>query len=393
MKWPADRITQSSAKSFGMYEKAAKLAAGGEDIIHLEVGRPNFDTPQHIKDATKAALDAGKVHYGQFLGEHHFRKALAQKLKTYNGIEAQVDEIIVTAGLTHGAYAACMAGIDPGDEVILLEPYYPQHVNKVELAGGKIVTVPLNKKHNFSIDASAIEAAITAKTRMIALVNPANPTGRVYSRAELEALAQIAIDHDLLVMSDEVYEQILFDGHQHLSIAALPGMRQRTISLFAFTKGYAMDGWRMGYAVADQSLIGALSKITVNDLAHVNVFIQEGGYAAITGSQACVEQMVAEDKRRRDMVCARLNAMPNVSCPIPQATIYAFPNIEETGLSAQQIADQLLAETGVVVEAGTFYGANGAGHLRVCFGAEDYERIAQAMDRMDVFFHALAKKQ
>lgn len=390
MKWPADRILQSSPKSFGMYEKAARLAAEGRDIIHLEVGRPNFDTPLHIKEATKAALDAGKVHYGQFLGENHFRDALSRKLAACNGIEVERDEIIVTAGLTHGSYAACMAAIDPGDEVILLEPYYPQHINKVELAGGKVVTVPLDRRNDFGIDALAIEAAITSRTRMIVLVNPANPTGRVYRAEELAALARIAIRHDLLVMSDEVYEQILFDGHRHRSIAALPGMRERTISLFAFTKGYSMDGWRMGYAVADKSLIGALGKITMNDLAHVNVFIQEGGYAAITGSQDAVAAMVEEDRRRRDLVHARLNAMPNIRCPLPEATIYAFPSIEATGLGAQQLADRLLVEAGVAVEAGTFYGASGEGHLRVCFGAEDYERIEEAMDRMDGFFRALA---
>ena len=390
MKWPADRITESSKKSFGMYEKAAKLMAQNIDVIHLEVGRPSFDTPYHIKEATKKALDDGLVHYGDFFGESKFREALSEKLARYNNIIATPEEVVVTSGLTHGAYATCMAAIDPGDEVILLEPYYPQHINKVELAGGKIVTAPLNRNEGFSIDAQAIEKKITPKTRMIALVNPANPTGRVYGYDELQALAEIAIKHDLLVMSDEVYEQILYDGNQHISIASLPGMQERTISLFAFTKGYAMDGWRMGYAVAQQNLMEAILKITINDIAHVNVFIQEGGYAAITGSQDCVVEMVAEDKRRRDLVCSRLNAMPNVSCEVPDATIYAFPNIEATGLSSQSIADSLLSECQVVVETGAFYGAAGEGHLRICFGAESYERIEQAMNRMEKFFVALA---
>ncbi len=390
MKWPADRITNSSKKSFGMYEKAAKLMTEGIDVIHLEVGRPSFDTPNHIKEATKKALDDGLVHYGDFFGELKFREALAEKLNRYNNISATPDEIVVTGGLTHGAYATCMAALDPGDEVILLEPYYPQHVNKVELAGGKIVTAPLNRNEGFSIDSHAIEQRITDKTRMIALVNPANPTGRVYSYEELSALASLAIKHDLLVMSDEVYEQILYDGNQHISIAALPGMQERTISLFAFTKGYAMDGWRMGYAVAQRNLMEAILKITINDMAHVNVFIQEGGYAAIAGSQDCVVEMVAEDKRRRDLVCSRLNSMPNVQCEIPDATIYAFPNIEATGLSSQAIADRLLEECQVVVETGVFYGATGEGHLRICFGAEPYERIEEAMNRMEQFFVTLA---
>jgi len=389
MKWPANRISESSKKSFGMYEKAAKLMAQGVDVIHLEVGRPSFDTPTHVKEATKKALDDGLVHYGNFFGEQKFRDALVEKLARYNHINATADEIVVTGGLTHGAYATCMAAIDPGDEVILLEPYYPQHINKVELAGGKVVTAQLDRKNGFSIDGDAIEQKITDKTRMIALVNPANPTGRVYRRAELETLAAIAIKHDLLVMSDEVYEQILFDGNSHISIASLPGMKERTISLFAFTKGYAMDGWRMGYAVAQRNLMEAILKITINDMAHVNVFIQEGGYAAITGSQDCVLEMVAEDQRRRDLVCSRLNAMRNVQCDVPEGTIYAFPNIQATGLCSQEIAESMLKESHVVVEAGSFYGAGGEGYLRICFGAESYERIAQAMDRMELFFNNL----
>lgn len=390
MKWPANRISESSEKSFGMYEKAAKLMSQGIDVIHLEVGRPSFDTPLHVKEATKKALDDGLVHYGDFFGELKFRQALSDKLSSYNQIDASTEEIVVTGGLTHGAYVTCMAALDPGDEVILLEPYYPQHVNKIELAGGKIVTVPLDRANGFRIDPKAIEQKISDRTKMIALVNPANPTGRVYSRQELEELAALAIKHDLLIMSDEVYEQILYDDSRHISIASLPGMKERTISLFAFTKGYAMDGWRMGYAVAHKDLMPAILKVTMNDMAHVNVFIQEGGYAAITGSQDCVLDMVAEDKRRRDLVHRRLNAMPNVSCELPEGTIYAFPDIQATGLSSQELAERMLQESHVVVEAGSFYGVGGEGNLRVCFGAESYERIDEAMDRLERFFVSLA---
>jgi len=389
MRWPAKRISESSEKSFGMYEKAAKLMAQGVDLIHLEVGRPSFDTPQHIKQATQKALDDGLVHYGNFFGELKFREALVAKLTRYNSIDVSSDEVLVTSGLTHGAFATCMAALDPGDEVILLEPYYPQHINKIELAGGKIVTAPLDSNNGFSIDPDAIKAKVNEKTRMIALVNPANPTGRAYRQDELQALADIAIEHDLLVMSDEVYEQILYDGNQHTSIASLPGMLERTVSLFAFTKGYAMDGWRMGYAVAPRRLLEAIMKITINDMAHVNVFIQEGGYAAISSSQDCVTQMVAEDKRRRDLVCSRLNAMPHITCEAPDATIYAFPDIRQSGYSSQALAEKILQDCQVVVEAGSFYGAAGEGYLRVCFGAEPYERIALAMDRLEQFFATL----
>lgn len=370
-----------------MYEQAAELMAQGIDVIHLEVGRPIFDTPQHIKDAAKRGLDEGKVHYGEFAGEIHLRQALAGKLGSYNKIDAAPDEIIVTNGLTHASYAVFMAAIDEGDEVILLEPYYPQHINKIELAGGKVVTVPLNKADGFSIDPAAIERSITSRTRMICLVNPANPTGRVYSREELLSLAELAIRYDLLVLSDEVYEQILYDGAEHISIASLPGMAERTFSLFAFTKAYAMDGWRLGYVAASERFIPALLKITMNDVAHVNVFIQEGAHAAITGSQDCLAEMLKVDRQKRDLVCRRLNEMTGVVCPEPQGTIYAFPNIEATGKSSQQIADEILANSHVVTESGRFYGASGEGHLRICFGAEPVERLEQAMDRMAAYFN------
>lgn len=386
MKWPAERISQSSPKSFGMYEKAMTLAAAGKDVIHLEVGRPDFDTPVHIKEATKKALDAGIVHYGEFAGELKLREAICQRVQSFNGIDATPDEVLVTNGLTHGAYAVMMAALDEGDEVILLEPYYPQHINKIELAGGKVVTAPLDRENGFRIDRSAIESRINDRTRMICIVNPANPTGRVYSREELGIVAELAIEHDLLVMSDEVYDQITYDGKRHVSIGSLPGMRERTFSLFAYTKAFAMDGWRLGYLVCKKEFMPALLKITVNDVAHVNVFIQEGARAALTGPQECLAEMLEEDKRRRDLICRRLNAIDGITCPLPEGTIYAFPDVSAFGKPSQQIAEEILDETYVVTEAGTFYGKAGEGHLRMCFGAESYERIEQAMDRLQHYF-------
>jgi aspartate aminotransferase len=386
MKWPATRISASSPKSFGMYEKAARLMAAGADLIHLEVGMPSFDTPAHIKDATIAALKGGMVHYGDFRGNIALRSAVARQLAAHNGLTVKDGEILVTNGLTHASYAVFMAALDPGDEVILLSPHYPQHINKIELAGAKVVLAPLDAANNYSIDGAAIEARITPRTKMICLVNPANPTGRVYSRAELEALAMLAIRHDLLILSDEVYDRIVYDGRTHISIASLPGMFERTFSLFAFTKAYAMDGWRIGWVVAHERFMPALMKITMNDVAHVNVFIQEGARAALEGPQDDVAAMVEEDRRRRDLVVRRMNQMSGVTCDAPEATIYAFPDISATGKPAQRVADEILEQCHVVTEAGTFYGAAGEGHLRVCFGAEPYERIEQAMDRMARYF-------
>ncbi len=376
-------------KSFGMYDEAAKLEAKGVDLIHLEFGRPHADTPAHIKEATKAALDAGIVHYGDFRGTLSFRQALVEKLRSFNGLDYGVDEVLVTNGLTHGSFAAFMAAIDPGDEVILLDPYYPQHIGKTELAGGKVVIAELDKADNFAISKAAIEDKISERTRMIVLINPANPTGRVYSQQELQHVADLAIEHDLLVLSDEVYEHITYGQARHISIASLPGMRERTITCFAFTKAYSMDGWRIGYLTADARLMPAILRITMTDVTHVNVFIQEGARVAVEGPQDAMHAMVEADRRKRDIVVQALNQMPGVSCAEPEGTIYAFPDISGTGGSSQELATAILHDAHVVVEAGSFYGPGGEGHLRICFGSESEARIMEAMERLGRFFNAL----
>ena len=386
MKHLAKRITNTSPKSFGMFQKAAM--SGRDDLIHLEVGRPFADTPQPIKDATIKALQDGCVHYSDLAGLPHLREALAEKLKRKNKLDVGADRIIVTNGLTHGSYAALMAFLDQGDEAILLEPYYPQHIGKIEMAGAVPVIAPLDAANGFRLDAAMIEAKITDRTKMIVLINPCNPTGRVYSRDELQSLADLAIKHDLLVVSDEVYEDILYDNAEHISIASLDGMDDRTVTLFAFTKSYAMDGWRLGYMVAPKAAIGALLKITANDVTHVNTFIQEGAYAAVTGDPAILDGLIAEDAEKRQMVVSRLNQMPGITCEWPEGTIYAFPDISGTGLRSQEFADKLLDESGVVVEAGSFYGQTGEGHVRVCFGSTSLAEIDTAMSRIQAFVSA-----
>lgn len=383
MKWPAHRLHSQASKSFGMYETAARLQRSGADIIHLEVGRPADDTPGHIKEAAKAALDAGIVHYGDLQGTHTLREAIANRYRAQQGIDVSPGEILVTCGVTQGTFAAFLAAIDPGDEVIILEPGYPQHNSKIELAGGRIVTVSMRQVNGtYRLDPDRVEAALTARTRMIVLVNPANPTGTVYSRIELEALARICIEHDLLMLADEVYEYITFDEHRHISIATVPGMRERTITVSAFTKAYAMDGWRIGYVMSTAPIIADLRKITMNSTTHPCVFAQEGARAAVIGDQQCLAEMVAGDRARRDLAVSRLNAMPGVQCALPQATIYAFPDIRSFGLSSNELALSILENAHVAVESGTFYGPSGEGHLRICFASEPYERVAEGMTRI-----------
>jgi len=389
MRKLARRITDTSKKDFGMFAKAVGLTDPNRDLIHLELGRPYQTTPAHIVEATVDALRAGEVHYSDLAGLPDFRAALANKLTTYNRIPVGADDVLVTNGLTQASYAAFMALIDDGDEVILLEPLYPQHIGKIEMAGGTAVSVRLDPAQGYALDAARIEAAITPATKAIVIVNPCNPTGRVYTRAELEGVADLARRHDLYVIADEVYDHIVFDGAEHVSIATLPGMQERTVSMFAFTKAYAMDGWRLGYLTAGPDVLPALAKIVATEITHVNTFIQYGGQAALQGPEQVLLDMVEEDCEKRDFVVERLNQMPGVICPLPQGTIYAFPDIRATGLRSQDMADRLLAEVDVVVESGAFYGPAGEGHLRVCFGSESMERLEQAMTRMQRFFNAI----
>lgn len=382
----ARRITQSSKKDFGMFARA--LAQPGP-LIHLELGRPCEDTPAHVKQATIDALLAGHVHYSDLQGLPELRAALAERMRREGAMDVTAEQILVTNGLTQASFAAFMALLDEGDEAILLEPFYPQHIGKIELAGARPVMAPLDAEAGFRIRADLIAPRITVRTRMIVLVNPCNPTGRVYSREELQEVADLAIAHDLVVVSDEVYEHIVYDNARHIPIASLPGMAERTITMGAFTKAFAMDGWRLGWLAAPADFMPALMKITVNEVTHVNTFIQHGALAALQGPPAVLDEMVAGDRRRRDLVVSRLNQMPGVTCAAPEGTIYAFPNIAATGLTAQEAAMRLMHEAGVVVEAGSFYGPAGEHHLRVCFGAQQEDVLTEAMDRMQAFFNAL----
>lgn len=384
MKWPAERIKSQYNKGYGMYEKAAQLQSSGVDIIHLELGRPSSDTPLHIKEAAKSALDNGIVHYSDLSGEQGLREALAERYTSTRNLPCTADEILITNGVTQASFATFMAGLGEGDEAIVFDPFYPQHNSKIAFAGGKAVKVALQQKGGrFVFDAEAIESAITDKTRMLVLVNPGNPSGTVFTRDELEALAEIAEKHDLLVLADEVYEYICYDDAKHICFASLPGMKKRTVTVSAFTKAYAMDGWRLGYAVAPKAIIDDLRRVTMNDTTHPCVFAQEGGRAAVTGSQECVRTMVEEDRQRRNLLVRRLNEIPGISCATPEGSIYAFPDISALGMTSDELALKILQDSHVAIESGSFYGDSGEGHLRICFGSEPIARIEEAMDRIE----------
>ncbi|GGF35100.1 aminotransferase [Youhaiella tibetensis] len=390
MRRVAKRISETPAKSFGMYERAARAEATGSQPIRMEFGRPFADTPEHIKQATIEAIAAGHVHYSHPAGLPELREAAAIKLRERNRLpDVTADDVLVTNGMSHAAFITFMALLDPEDEVILLSPYYPQHLGKIELTGGRPVVVDLDASDGYSIDHGAIAAAITPRTRAILLVNPANPTGRVYTHAELRGLADLAIAHDLVVVSDEIYEDVIFDGLPHISIGALEGMSDRTVSMYAFTKSHAMDGWRVGYLTAPRWLLPALMKVSTNDITHVNTFVQYGAKAAIEGPQEVLEHLLAEDREKRDFTVASLNQMPGVRCASPQAATFAFPDVSSLGIPSQELAERILDQAGVAVEAGSFHGHAGEGHLRISFGSVSMPELENAMQRLARFFNAL----
>ena len=382
----ARRMASQARKGFGMYEHVMASNRPSDDIIHLHIGRPHHDTPEHIKTAVKQALDAGIVHYGELSGLGRLREVLAQRYTHEHDTQYTPDEILITNGVTQASFAAFLALIDDGDEVIVLDPFYPQHNSKIELASGRVIAVPLAVRDGlFRLDAVALERAVTPRTRMVVLINPSNPTGAVYTREELQQLADIVARHNLLVLADEVYEFITYDSQQHIVFASLPGMKERTVTVSAFTKAYAMDGWRIGYAAAPKPIIAELRKITMNATTHPNVFAQEGAYTAVVSSQRCVREMVASDRISRDLVVSGFNSVPGVRCGVPQGTIYALPDLAVFGIDSSELAIRIFDQTGVAMEAGTFYGQQSRYHLRVCFGSEPPARVAEAMKRVTAY--------
>jgi len=372
-----------AGSSMNRYGLVRELMRKGVDIVNLDAGRPSFDTPLHIKEASKAALDQGVVHYGDLQGSLRLREALVKKLKNYNKIDVESNEVLITNGLTQASFSSLMAYLNEGDEVILFEPFYPQHIKKIELLGGKPVPVILKHEDGYKFDPKEVKRKITSKTRIIVLVNPVNPTGRVFSYEEISALADITIKNDLLLITDEVYEYTLYDGHKHISIASLPEMRERTISLYGFTKTYAMDGWRLGYVVAKDEILDNIKKIALQETAHPNVFAQDGAVAATEGPQDCVREMVSEYNRRRELLCKRLNAIPNISCKKPEGAMYAFSDFTAMNKSSNEIADELLKEAKVATNPGILFGPSCEGFLRLCFASTSYERIEEAMNRIE----------
>ena len=365
-----------------VFEEVNRRVAAGEDIIHLEIGRPDFDTPAHIKEAAKMALDEGRVHYSSNYGFPELRQAITQKLNRDNGLSYDpATEIIVTVGTNEAVFMAMMALLDPGDEVLIPDPCWLHYFYCARMAGAVPISVPLREENEFNPRIEDFRSQITPKTRMMVINTPNNPTGAVYSYETLEELAQLAREMDLLVLSDEIYEKMVYGGNRHFSIGGFPGMRERTVTVNGFSKIYAMTGWRLGYAAADRELTSALIRIHQYTTVCATSFAQWGAIEALEGPQDDAQMMVKEFDRRRKLVYTELQEMPGIEVVEPKGAFYIFPNIKGLGKSTEELSSFLLDEAKIAVVPGTVLGNYGADYIRISY-ANSYENLEKAMDRM-----------
>ena len=366
--------------------KAKAMKAEGVEVYSFSAGEPDFDTPEHIKAAAKKALDEGKTKYGAAAGEPALRNAIAQKLKTDNNLDYQGENIIVTNGGKHSLFNLMMALIEAGDEVIIPAPYWLSYPEMVKLAAGTPVIVN-TAATGYKITPEQLEGAITPKTKLLILNSPSNPTGVVYTPSEIKAIAEVVVRRDILVVSDEIYEKIIYDGAQHISIASLgKEIGDRTIISSGFAKAYAMTGWRVGYLAASAEIIKAVSTIQGHSTSNVCTFAQYGAISALESSQDCVAQMRQAFTERRQVMLNRLNDIPELVCAKPDGAFYMFVNISKTGLNSLEFCKALLETQQVAAIPGVAFGADD--HVRLSY-ATDRTSIEKGMDRLDKFVSSL----
>jgi aspartate aminotransferase len=367
--------------------KAKALKESGIDVCSFSAGEPDFDTPDPIKAAAKLALDQGKTRYGAAAGEPRLREAIAQKLREENGLCYDAENVLVTNGGKHSLFNLMLALIETGDEVIIPAPYWLSYPEMVKLAGGSPVIVPTDATTGYKITPEQLRSSITPKTKLFVLNSPSNPTGMVYTPPEIKALAEVVVERDILVVSDEIYEKILYDGAEHLSIGAVnPEIFERTIISSGFAKAFSMTGWRLGYLAGSVELIKAATTVQGHSTSNVCTFAQYGAIAALSGSQDCVEEMRLAFAKRREVMFERLNAIPGLHCPKPDGAFYMFPNISKTGLKSLEFCDRLLDSMQVAVIPGIAFGADDC--IRLSY-ATDMTSIEKGMERLEKFVRSL----
>jgi aspartate/methionine/tyrosine aminotransferase len=372
------RIGTESA--FEVLAKAKALEKQGKHIVHLEIGQPDFPTPPHIVEAGKRALDEGWTGYGPTAGFPEFRELIASYISKTRGIPVVPDQVCVVPGGKPIMFYAMLALLEPGDEVIYPNPSFPIYESVIDFIGATRVPMPLVESRGFSFDLDMFASKLTSKTKMVVLNSPANPTGGVIPREDLERIAALLRDRDVMILTDEIYSRIYYDTAPE-SITQFDGMLEKTIILDGFSKTYSMTGWRLGYGVMPIWLANAVNLLMVNSNSCTASFTQRAGMAALTGPQDAVDTMVAEFRRRRDAIVAGLNKLPGFSCTLPSGAFYAFPNIKKSGLSSKEMADLLLYEAGVACLSGTAFGEYGEGYLRFSY-ANSLANIEEALARI-----------
>ncbi len=364
----------------GEREELLKLSENIPDLIRLGRGDPDLDTPEHIKQAAIYALNENKTHYTHWAGTPALRQAICDKLARDNDLSYTPDEVIVTTGVEEAMMCTMLALLNEGDEVIMGDPFYTSYGECVKIAGGKLVLVPTTEANSFVLTADEIRAHITEKTKLLVIVSPNNPTGTLTPRNEMEKIAKLAVEKDLLVISDEIYEKIIYEDYQHTSLASFAGMKERTIVFNGFSKAFSMTGWRIGYMAAPAQLVSLMQSLVNSTTISVNEFVQEAAFAALTKGDACIEQTVTIYNERREAMMKALDRC-GIKYNYPKACLYMWVNIQSTGLSSYEFCKKLLLEGSVQMFPGTVYGKGGEGYIRVSLLAPT-DRLLEAANRI-----------
>jgi len=373
--------TLGTETAFDVLVKAKALEKQGKNVIHLEIGEPDFDTPKNIKEAAVKALHDGYTHYVPSAGIPELREAIAEYISKTRNIKVEPEEVVVTPGAKPIMFFAVLACVNPGDEVLYPNPGFPIYESVINFVGAKPVPVPLKEANDFGVDHEYVKEKITKKTKMVIINSPENPTGGVLTRKDLKLIADCIADRDdVIVLADEIYSRIIYEG-KHESITQFPGMKEKTIILDGFSKTYAMTGWRLGYGVMRKDLAQKIAQLMTNSNSCTCAFTQMAGIEALKGPQDESERMVAEFKKRREVIVSGLNSIEGITCKKPHGAFYVFPNITGTGMDCSKLGDYLLNSAGVAVLGGTSFGKYGEGYLRLSF-VNSIENIKKALDRI-----------
>jgi len=384
----ANRMSRLGTETaFVVLAKAKELEKRGMEVIHLEIGEPDFDTPRNIIDEAIKALNNHWTHYGPSAGLIELREAIVEEIKNTRGLTIKPENVVVTPGGKPVMFFSILALVNEGEEVIYPNPGFPIYESIINFIGAKPVPIMLREENQFRLDVDELKSLVTPKTRLIIINSPHNPTGSMLDYDDVKQIAELAVKHDIYILSDEIYSRTTYDA-KHYSILTFPGMPERTVLLDGFSKTYAMTGWRLGYGVMPEDLAAQVAKLQTNCNSCTASFSQIAGVEALRGDQSEVKRMVAEFRRRRDVIVNGLNKIRGFSCLMPEGAFYVFPNVKKLGLKSAELADRLLNEAGVAALSGTSFGAYGEGYLRFSY-ANSIENIEKALQKIAAFAEKL----